>query len=54
LVPSFNGPTSIYERINEEKIEAENKIGNIFKGKGHPRTVHEGPEWEYRYSSTLS
>jgi len=24
------------------------------KGKGHPRTGHEGPEGEYRYSSTLS
>ena len=24
------------------------------KGKGHPRTVHEGPEREYRYSPTLS
>ena len=24
------------------------------KGKGHPRTGHEGPEREYRYSSTLS
>jgi hypothetical protein len=24
------------------------------KGKGHPRTYHEGPEGEYRYSSTLS
>ena len=24
------------------------------KGKGHPRTGHEGPEGEWRYSSTLS
>jgi hypothetical protein len=24
------------------------------KGKGHPITGHEGPEGEYRYSSTLS
>ena len=24
------------------------------KGKGHPRTVHEGPEGELSYSSTLS
>ena len=24
------------------------------KGKVHPRTGHEGPEGEYRYSSTLS
>jgi hypothetical protein len=24
------------------------------KGKGHPRTGHEGPEGEQRYSSTLS
>jgi hypothetical protein len=24
------------------------------KGKGHPRTGHEGPEREQRYSSTLS
>jgi hypothetical protein len=24
------------------------------KGKGHPRTGHEGPEGEYRYSTTLS
>ena len=24
------------------------------KGKNHPRTGHEGPEWEKRYSSTLS
>ena len=24
------------------------------KGKGHPRTCHEDPEGEYRYSSTLS
>jgi hypothetical protein len=24
------------------------------KGKGHPRTDHEGPEGEKRYSSTLS
>ena len=24
------------------------------KGKGHPRTGHEGPEVEQRYSSTLS
>jgi len=24
------------------------------KGKGNPRTGHEGPEVEYRYSSTLS
>ena len=24
------------------------------KGKVHPRTGHEGPEREYRYSSTLS
>jgi len=24
------------------------------KGKGHPRTGHERPEGEYRYSSTLS
>ena len=24
------------------------------KGKGHPRTGHEGPEGQYRYSSTLS
>ena len=23
------------------------------KGKGHPRTGHEGPEWEEMYSSTL-
>jgi hypothetical protein len=23
------------------------------KGKGHPITVHEGPQGEYRYSSTL-
>ena len=23
-------------------------------GKVHPRRGHEGPEWEYRYSSTLS
>ena len=26
----------------------------IYKGKFHPRTVHEGTEGEYRYSSTLS
>ena len=26
----------------------------IVKGKGHPRTGHEGPEGEERYSSTLS
>jgi len=26
---------------------------NIGKGKGHPRTGHEGPEEDYRYSSTL-
>jgi hypothetical protein len=25
-----------------------------FKGKGHPRTGYEGPEVEYRYTSTLS
>ena len=25
----------------------------ILKGKVHPRTGHEGPEGEYRYSSTL-
>ena len=24
------------------------------KGKGHPKTGHEGPEWEQMYSSTLS
>jgi hypothetical protein len=24
------------------------------KGKVRPRTDHEGPEWEYRFSSTLS
>ena len=24
------------------------------KGKGHPRTGHEGPEWEEMYSSVLS
>jgi hypothetical protein len=24
------------------------------KGKGLPTTGHEGPEWEYRYSTTLS
>ena len=24
------------------------------EGKGHPRTGHEGPEGEYRYSPTLS
>jgi len=24
------------------------------KGKGHPRTGHEGPEGEWRYSSALS
>ena len=24
------------------------------KGKGHPRTGHEGPEGEWMYSSTLS
>ena len=24
------------------------------KGKVHPKTGHRGPEWEYRYSSTLS
>jgi len=26
----------------------------VSKGKVHPRTDHEGPEWEYRYSYTLS
>ena len=26
---------------------------NSFKGKGHPRTGHEGPEGEQMYSSTL-
>ena len=26
----------------------------IKKGKDHPRTGHEGPEGEYKYSSTLS
>jgi hypothetical protein len=26
----------------------------LIKGKGHPRTGHEGPEGEYKYSSTLS
>jgi hypothetical protein len=26
----------------------------VGKGKGHPRTGHEGPEGEYRYSSILS
>jgi len=27
---------------------------NYSKGKGDPRTGHEGPEGEYKYSSTLS
>ena len=31
-----------------------NVLGSGGKGKGHPRTGHEGPEGEYRYSSTLS
>ena len=26
----------------------------VFKGQGHPRTGHEGPEGELRYRSTLS
>jgi hypothetical protein len=26
----------------------------VYKGKGHPRTGHEGPEREYWYSCTLS
>jgi hypothetical protein len=29
-------------------------VNNKCKGKGHPRTGHEGPEGEQRYSSTLS
>jgi len=32
----------------------ENKQSKRGKGKAHPRTVHEGPEWEYRYSYTPS
>jgi hypothetical protein len=35
-------------------METENSIPGKLKGKGHPRTDHEGPEGEYRYSSTLS
>ena len=31
-----------------------NNTLNIVKGKGHPITGDEGPEGEYRYSSTLS
>jgi hypothetical protein len=27
---------------------------NKGKGKGHPRTVHEGPVWVWRYSSAIS
>jgi hypothetical protein len=29
------------------------RIKDVGKGKGHPKTGHEGPE-EYKYSSTLS
>jgi hypothetical protein len=30
------------------------EANTMCKGKGHPRTGHEGPEGEYRYSCTLS
>jgi hypothetical protein len=29
-------------------------VKEMCKGKGHPRTGHEGPEGKYRYSCTLS
>ena len=37
----------LLKRVDSRKA----KRGN---GKVHPRTSHEGPEGEYRYSSTLS
>ena len=33
---------------------ANTRVKGRSKGKGHPRTSHEGPEWKKRYSSTLS
>jgi hypothetical protein len=35
-------------------LQGFNVYGEVGKGKVHPRTGHEGPEGEYRYSSTLS
>ena len=39
----------IVDSYKECIIKTEMKV----KGKGHPRTCHEGPEGEWRYSSTL-
>ena len=35
-------------------IKCSVKVKVNVKGQGHPRTGHEGPEGEYRCSSTLS
>ena len=51
LVRSFTGKASINLK---RTIRNNNSQVNVKKGKIRPITKHEGPEAEYRHSSTLS
>jgi hypothetical protein len=48
------GTTGVWGRVSPGQPSQRGSKLNYIDGKVHPTTGHEGPEGEYRYSSTLS